>query len=158
MAARKDRRPWEKHHYTVTDIQIPFHDVDMLEVAWHGHYYKYFELARTDLFDSYGMKISQIRALGYAMVVSDSNCRYMYPLLYGQKAQVYAYIDPADLEFRIVVKYVIVDAETQKHLARGSTIHLSLDGETRSLYGNTPEPIFRAFSTRPTQQGDPNIG
>ena len=25
---------------------MPFHDVDALHVVWHGHYYKYLELAR----------------------------------------------------------------------------------------------------------------
>ncbi|MDH3602364.1 MAG: hypothetical protein OEU26_22345, partial [Candidatus Tectomicrobia bacterium] len=26
-------------------FEVPFHDVDMMGVVWHGHYYKYFELA-----------------------------------------------------------------------------------------------------------------
>lgn len=150
----RQRRPWEKGHFTVTDFQVPFHDVDMLEVAWHGHYYKYFELARTDLFDSYGMQIERIRQLGFAMVVSDSRCRYIAPLLYGQKAQVYAYIDKADLEYRVVVKYVIVDAASQKQLAKGETIHLTLDGESRELYVGTPDVIFKAFSQPLINEGE----
>ena len=31
------------------EVEVPFHDVDAMTVAWHGHYLKYFELARTQL-------------------------------------------------------------------------------------------------------------
>ena len=24
------------------ELEVPFHDVDMMEVAWHGHYVRYF--------------------------------------------------------------------------------------------------------------------
>ena len=30
-------------------IRVPFHDVDLMEVVWHGHYAKYFEIARCAL-------------------------------------------------------------------------------------------------------------
>ena len=25
-------------------IEVPFHDVDIMNVVWHGHYLKYFEI------------------------------------------------------------------------------------------------------------------
>ena len=33
-------------HHASVEITVPFHDVDMMEVVWHGHYTKYFEVAR----------------------------------------------------------------------------------------------------------------
>ena len=27
-------------------LKVPFHDVDTMQVVWHGHYLKYFEQAR----------------------------------------------------------------------------------------------------------------
>ena len=32
-----------------TEIEVPFYDVDSLNLAWHGHYIKYFEVARCEL-------------------------------------------------------------------------------------------------------------
>ena len=32
-------------------IEVPFHDVDTMNVVWHGHYLKYFEIARCKLLD-----------------------------------------------------------------------------------------------------------
>ena len=31
------------------EMQVPFFDVDMLEIVWHGHYVKYLEVARCAL-------------------------------------------------------------------------------------------------------------
>ena len=33
------------------NIDVPFFDVDMMDVVWHGHYIKYFEVARCALLD-----------------------------------------------------------------------------------------------------------
>ena len=38
-----------RRHETTVEHEIPFRDVDLARVAWHGHYYGYFELARTRL-------------------------------------------------------------------------------------------------------------
>ena len=31
------------------ELEVPFHDIDGLGIVWHGNYFKYFELARTEL-------------------------------------------------------------------------------------------------------------
>ncbi len=31
---------------TCVEVRVPFHDVDPAGIAWHGHYFKYLELAR----------------------------------------------------------------------------------------------------------------
>jgi acyl-CoA thioester hydrolase len=36
---------------TEIDIEIPFYDVDMMAIVWHGHYAKYFEIARYALLE-----------------------------------------------------------------------------------------------------------
>ena len=41
--------PWQLS--AEVDVTVPFHDVDMMAVAWHGHYLRYIELARCALLD-----------------------------------------------------------------------------------------------------------
>ena len=36
------------------ELTIPFHDVDMMGVAWHGNYFRYFEVAREALLNQIG--------------------------------------------------------------------------------------------------------
>lgn len=42
----------KKHVYCChnTLIDVPFFDVDSMNIAWHGHYVKYLEIARCDFF------------------------------------------------------------------------------------------------------------
>lgn len=76
-------------------IDVPFHDCDPLGVVWHGRYFEYFELARTELMRSISLDVEEIRALGYMMFVVDSHCRWMRPLRYGDKASCRAwFIEP----------------------------------------------------------------
>ena len=55
------RTPEARLQHSV-EIEIPFHDVDMMEVAWHGHYVKYFEIARCALLDQFDYNTCATRA------------------------------------------------------------------------------------------------
>ncbi len=123
---------------------IPFHDVDMLEVVWHGHYYKYFELARTALFRKYGLDVPEIREMGYAMVVIESRCRYVKPLRYGMEIEIHARV--TELEVRIEIEYLISDAQTGQKLSRGGTIQVTTNPRNGEMYFNTPEEIIARFT------------
>jgi len=46
-------------------IEVPFHDVDAMEVAWHGHYVKYLEIARTAMMRKIGLDFPQLRDSGH---------------------------------------------------------------------------------------------
>jgi len=100
-------------------LEVPFHDVDILGIVWHGHYYKYFELARTALYRNYGLDIKQMHEMGYVFPVIESQCKYVQPLRYGQKAAVSALI--VDCQSYIKIKYSIQDNETGAKLAYGFT-------------------------------------
>ena len=34
---------------TSVELEVPFHDIDGMGIVWHGHYFKYLEIARTKL-------------------------------------------------------------------------------------------------------------
>jgi len=126
------------------EIAIPFHDVDMLCIAWHGHYYKYFEIARTELFRKYNCDVNELKELGYYLPITDSSCRYISPLKYGMKVLVSATL--AEWEYRFVVKYLIRNAETGKRLAKGSTTQVSVLGKTHSLCMVSPDCLVQRFT------------
>ena len=56
-------------------IEVPFHDVDTMHVVWHGHYLKYFEIARCKLLDQFHYNYNQMRDSGYAWPVIESYAR-----------------------------------------------------------------------------------
>jgi len=126
-----------------TTFVVPFHDVDMLKVAWHGHYYKYFELGRTALFRKFNFDVEEIGALGYAMVISESFCRHMRPLRYGMTVAVSATLE--EHEFYLQIDYALRNQATSKRLAWGRTKQVTLNRESGELYMCTPRPVLKAF-------------
>jgi hypothetical protein len=54
-----------------TEIDVPFFDVDLMEIVWHGHYAKYFEIARCDLLDKIDYGYMKMRSSGYAWPIID---------------------------------------------------------------------------------------
>jgi acyl-CoA thioester hydrolase len=125
-------------------IEVPFHDVDMMGVAWHGHYYKYFELARTALFRKFHCDADDLRAMGLTLPVIQTQCRYLAPLAYGVTARVAATL--VESEFRLGVEYVIADLATGRRLAKGRTVQVVVRVRDAQLLFPVPEQIIRRFA------------
>lgn len=134
-------------------IDIPFHDVDILGVAWHGHYYKYFELARTALFRAYDLDIEHMRELGIFMYITDSRCRYLQALRYGMQVEVRATL--VEWEYRLVIEYLIRDAQGRK-LARGATTQVTMEAASGKLRLVTPHALLERFQLIPTREENPH--
>jgi len=106
-------------------IRVPFHDVDWMQVVWHGHYYKYFEVARTKLLQSIGYDVLEMKASGYSWPVVESNCKYVRPILYDQLIQVTAELQ--EYENRLKIRYRITDAVSNSKLASGHTTQVAVE-------------------------------
>ena len=67
-------------HETSIEHEVPFHDVDLTRRVWHGHYYKYLELARTALFRTIGLDDEALIPRQFSLYVIETHCRYVFPL------------------------------------------------------------------------------
>lgn len=134
------RRTMLPAHAKQVELEVPFHDVDALHIVWHGHYYKYFEIARTALMRHYDMDGITVMKAGYKLVVIESKCRHSASLHYGERFRVAAFFK--DLEHRINIGFEIESLDTGRRVARGHTVLATLDG-TGQLLLETPE-VFRA--------------
>ncbi|MET0389207.1 MAG: thioesterase family protein [Polyangiales bacterium] len=118
--------------------EVPFHDVDALRVVWHGHFYKYFELARTVLLRAHHLDVADLIELGYRFVVIESKCRHTFPLRYGDRFRVTAWLK--DVEHRLNIAFEITNLSAGRRAARGHTIMATLDREGQLLLV-TPQAI-----------------
>lgn len=112
------------------DIVVPFHDVDMANMAWHGHYVKYFEVARCALLDKIDYNYLQMSESGFYWPVIDLQVRYVKPSRFGQTISVSASF--VEWEHRLKIKYLIVDKKGGGRLTKGSTTQVAVnmsDGE-----------------------------
>jgi acyl-CoA thioester hydrolase len=128
-------------HRIEIELEVPFHDVDGLHVVWHGHYYKYFELARTELLRSCKLDVPDMIELGLRMVVIESKCRHIYPLRYGDKFRVSAYFK--EVEYRLHIAFELFNLSAQRRAAKGHTMLATLDAEGNLLLATPASMITR---------------
>ena len=117
-------------------VSVPFHDVDAMNVAWHGHYLKYFELARCELLQRIDYDYPQMKDSGFLWPIVECQLKYVRPATYGQRLQVRATL--AEYENRIRIVYEIADAISGERLTKGYTIQVAVDAQTREMQFVSP--------------------
>ncbi len=126
------------------DLEVPFHDVDPLFVAWHGHYYKYLEIARTALQRAHRLDAPDLRELGFAWFVIETRTRHVQALRYGERFRVFSWFVEDDP--RIGIAYEIrslgsLDGQPTGHrVARARTILVSTSPKGELLFA-TPDAV-----------------
>ena len=125
---------------TETELEVPFHDVDMMAVAWHGHYAKYLEIARGDLLDSFDYNYSQMRESGFAWPIIEYHVRFPHPLTYGQRIVVRSTLD--EYEFRLKIRYLIMDKESGKRLTKAYTTQVAVELRTKKMCLASPRVLL----------------
>ncbi len=122
------------------EIDVPFFDVDLMEIVWHGHYLKYFEVARCALLDKISYNYMQMRESGYAWPVIDLRIRYAKPAKFGQKIIVHA--DIAEWENRLKINYLIFDKQSRARLTRGHTCQVAVDMAGNQMCYESPAILW----------------
>lgn len=122
------------------EIEIPFHDVDLMAIVWHGHYCKYLEIARCALLDSIDYNYPQMRASGFNWPVIDLQIRYINPAQFGQSIRVEAQL--VEWEHRLKIQYLISDSLTGKRLSKAYTVQVAVNQQTQELCLLSPTVLW----------------
>ena len=122
------------------EVQVPFYDLDPVNIVWHGNYAKYFERARCELLQQFNYNYDEMRASGYMWPVVDLHVRYLRPLRFKQRVVVRALLK--EWEYRIKIEYLILDATTGERLTKGSSIQVAVDLKTGELCLQSPRVLF----------------
>ncbi len=120
-------------------LQVPFHDVDTMEIAWHGHYVKYFEIARTALLEQVGYNYPEMRDSGFAWPIIELKIRYAHPARFGQLLTVRAQF--IECEMRLKIGYIITDAKTGARLTHGHTVQVAVDMASEEMLLSSPKVL-----------------
>ncbi|MDA9090588.1 acyl-CoA thioesterase [Porticoccaceae bacterium] len=123
------------------EIEIPFHDVDSVNIVWHGHYAKYLEIARCRLLESFDYNYPQMRDSGYVWPVIDIRLRYVAPARFQQLIRVDARLD--EWEHRLKISYVIYDALSGKRITKGYSVQVAVDADTGEMQLVSPNILYQ---------------
>ena len=122
------------------ELTPAFHDLDPMEVVWHGNYVKYLELARCALLQSFDYDYPQMRESGYLWPIVDLRTKYLRSARFGQRLLVTARL--VEWELRMKIGYEIRDAGTGELVTRAETIQVAVDAATGEMCYASP-PVLR---------------
>lgn len=122
------------------NVEVPFHDVDAMNVCWHGHYLKYFEIGRAALLRKFDYDYREMQASGYLWPVVEVHLKYVRTAVYGQQLEVRAHL--LEHENRLKIGYEIVDAGTGERLTKGYTVQVAVHAQTKELQFVSPPVVF----------------
>lgn len=114
-----------------TEITIPFHDVDMMRITWHGHYVRYLEIARCELLDLFGYGYDAMFASGYSWPIIDMHLRYSKSCAFGDRINIRSRI--VETEFRLKIDYLISNASTGQKLTSATTTQVAVEMDTGQM-------------------------
>ena len=117
------------------EFQVEFYDVDSMQVAWHGNYVKFMEVARCALLRKIKYDYYEMEKSGYAWPVVDMHIKYMRPMVFMQRVRCEITLD--EYEIGMKLSYKFLDAETGKVLTKAESTQMAVDLKTKeSLFGS----------------------
>ena len=132
------QEPWQIS--AEIEVTIPFHDVDMMAVAWHGHYFRYIELARCALLDLIDYNYPQMEASGYLWPVIDVRMKYIAPLRFGQTVRVRATL--VEYQHRLKIDYLLYDPQSGKRTSKGYTVQVAVSKQSGEMCLASPQVLL----------------
>ncbi|MBU1343538.1 MAG: acyl-CoA thioesterase [Proteobacteria bacterium] len=115
--------------------QIRFEEVDMLKIAWHGHYTSFFEDARIQLSDRYGIGYMDLYAHGILAPIKTVHVDFITPLRFKEEITIEGILHYSEAS-RINSEYIIRNKKGQT-AATGYVVQMMLN------------PDFELFLTQP---------
>ena len=113
------------------EVEIPFHDVDLAGVVWHGHYMKYLENARWAVMDRIGFGLDAMLASGFIWPVIGLEVKYIRAARYGERLRVLASI--VEWDAKLVLNYLMLDAKEGTRIGRAQTVQVAVGRESGTL-------------------------
>jgi acyl-CoA thioester hydrolase len=129
------------------ELSPAFHDLDPMEVVWHGNYVKYLELARCALLSKFDYDYPQMRESGFLWPIVDMRVKYVAPMVFGQKVRIRAEI--TEWENRLRVDYQVRDALSGRKVTVAHTLQVAVSIATRELQYVCPSILWERLGVRP---------
>ena len=127
-------------------IRVRFSETDKMGITWHGNYFSWFEMGRTELLREEGLAYKDLEESGIMFAVVSAECSYKQPALYD---------DLLTLKTR-VVRVTPIRIEHEYHLYRGAVLlavgkttlaSVDCEGKIRPI----PEKLVKLFKKREEQ-------
>lgn len=121
---------------------VNFNEVDMMGVVWHGHYVRFFEMAREAFAREHGMDVRDLVAAGLRTPIVKMDVKYKAPARYGEVLVIEAR-HAIEKEPKFILKFRVTEKESRRLLTVGQTTQIFTSPEGEVFY--FPPPLLEGF-------------
>lgn len=112
-----------------TEIKVRYAETDAMAIVHHANYYVYFETAREDFIEMFGISYKDIEGMGIMMPLVETQCKYIEAAKYADNLIIeteYYEISP----IKVGLKYTVIRKDDSKILAKGKTLQTFVNSNT----------------------------
>ena len=125
---------------SISRVRVRFAETDKFGSAYHGAYFAWFEVGRTDWLRERGMTYVDLMATGIHLPVISTEAKFLRPVGYDDRIEILTTL-AAMTGVRISFHYELRRENEAGILTRARTEHASVDGTGRPR--RFPENILR---------------
>ena len=125
-------------------LTVPFHDLDPLNMVWHGNYLKYFDMARSELFIGSGVDLFEyFKNTNYLFPITKTATKHVLSLKYRDEFTCKATC--VEAQYKIVIDFIIRLAQNNKLCAKGRSEQVAVKYPQMEMMFEIPQDIRRAL-------------
>jgi len=141
MEDQMNRQSHISHEMRMT---VPFHDVDPMQIVWHGNYMKYFDIARFGVFNKAGIDLWEFfEKTGYLFPITKTATKHILPLRYRDEFLCTATVIEAKI--KIVIDFEIRLVGRDEIFTKGRGDQVAVRYPEMEMMLEIPEEIRRAL-------------
>lgn len=126
------------------ELEVPFYDLDPLQIVWHGNYLKYFDIAREKLYDKLNVDLHNYFArTNYIFPIIKTSTKHIISLRYRDRFTCRATV--AEARNKIVIDFEIRLISNNRLCARGRSEQVAVNASTGEMLFNIPDDIRKAL-------------
>ncbi len=139
---RGHSHPSSTIHYNITNLRVPFFEVDMGQAVYHGNYYHIFELGREDLLRKTGFPYREFLTRQVHLTILESHCKYRKALRYDDEIEIHTGIISVSRRNVLFSQLIYRQAEAPSNREKNTGLELCTEGRLNM--------ICLRFTGRPT--------
>jgi acyl-CoA thioester hydrolase len=113
-----------------SQIRVRYAETDQMGVAYHGGYFAWFEVGRTDLLRARGVTYRELESRDVRLPVIETGARFLRPVLYDDLIEIRTRVVEVS-GARLRFEYELHREGTDGPLATAFTAHASVNGKGR---------------------------
>lgn len=128
----------------VVHLQVPFHDLDPLQMVWHGNYLKYFDITRSALFVQGGVDLFDYsKKTNCIFPITKTSTKFINSLRYLDEFKSIATV--VEAQYKIVIDFEIRLIKGNQLCAKGRSEQVAVKHPDMEILFEIPADIRAAL-------------